>query len=132
MNKWIDNPDVDKQYVHCGRSYVDDDDNDDDEGWAMLLFQVDTNAFIFMQASPQHEFGGTTSIQVEDEEVFRTIMIFDQDKVAFHQFMSKAKIRASLNSEWALLAKSDGIAKMTFAFISLYMGLVLEIDTTML
>jgi hypothetical protein len=64
VNNWIDNPDVnfDRQCVRCGHSY----DNDDDDGWAMLEFHADTNEFIFQEASPRHEFGGTTSIRVKD------------------------------------------------------------------
>ena len=80
MNEWIDDPDVNfnKQRVRCGHSH------DDDDGWAMLLeFHVDTNEFIFEEASRRHEFGGTTRIRVKDE-VFKTTMIFGQDESAFH------------------------------------------------
>ncbi len=127
VNKWIEDPGVnfDKQYVRCGHSYEDDD------GWAMLEFHVDTNEFIFEEASRRHEFGGTTSIRVKDE-VFRTTMIFGQDESAFHQFLLKNKNWAGPNGERALLPKSDGIAVMISAFISRDTGLGLEIDAAML
>ena len=84
VNQWIEDPKVnfDKQRKRCGHSC------DDEEGWATLKFHVDTNEFVFDEASRRHEFGGTTSIRVKDEAL-RTMMIFGQDKSAFHQLMSK-------------------------------------------
>lgn len=47
VNKWIDDPDVkfERQSVLCGHLH------DNADGWAMLECHVDTNEFIFEEAS---------------------------------------------------------------------------------
>ena len=97
----------------------------------MLEFQVDTNELVFDEASRRHEFGGRTSIQVKDEAL-RTMMIFGQDKPAFHQLTLKPKNWAGPNGERVHLPKSDGITVMMSAFISWDTGLRLEIEAAML
>jgi hypothetical protein len=50
-----------------------------------IELHVDTNKFIYEEASRQFEFGGTTIIRVKGE-VFRPNIIFGQDESAFHQY----------------------------------------------
>jgi hypothetical protein len=97
----------------------------------MLEFHVDANVFIHKELARPRESGGTTSARVKDK-LFRPLVIFGQDKSAFHQLMLKSKNWVGPNGERALLSKSDGVGVMVSAFISRDTGFGLETDAAML
>jgi hypothetical protein len=68
---------------------------------------------------------------VKDEES-RSIIIFSQDELAFHQFLLKSKNWTGPKGGCALLPKSDGMAVMVSAIISLDTGFGLKLDSTKL
>jgi hypothetical protein len=75
----------------------------------------------------------TTSIRVVKDEEFQPIMIiFGQDKSAFHQFLLKSKNLTGPKGACTLLPKSDSIAVMVSAIISCDTWFGLQLDSTKL